>query len=155
MNMYHEPFEEWAGCGAFTLSHFFKGCVVPALFLSACCLAINVISFIPSLNSAYAKWEANKPQNYSVMVTYSSFAGGYNSSQETVRNGALSSSTTTTFSDPAIDRVFAKVRACAFNPLGFLMCKVEYDATYGYPSRFVENDFDLGRIIEIYEFRAE
>lgn len=113
---------------------------------------IHAVSFIFPLYDALDRWQTVKPQNYSVVVNYGTYASVYRSSREIVKNGVVAGNTGT---QPTIDRLFDQIKACIFNPLGFLTCEVAYHPVYGYPTRFAEADLDLGSTIEISEFRPE
>ncbi len=102
----------------------------------------------------YNKWTAQGITSYSVTVKYGTGWGTYNSGRETVKNGTLVRSNAG-FTEPAIDRLFNEARSCAVNPIIIFPCWVDFDPQYGYPSRYLEADLDLGNIIEITDLTPE
>jgi hypothetical protein len=133
----------------------FKGCFIVVGLLFAFTYLVILLSFALPFYDALYKWQTLKPQNYSVSINYGTYAGIYTSSRETVKNGVLLTSTTTTFTEPTIDRLFDKIRSCIFNILGILICRAQYDPVYGYPVRFTQDDLDLGNVIEITDFTPQ
>jgi hypothetical protein len=133
-------------------SRLFTGCVI---FPPAACFLCYLVGFAAvslPYYSSYNKWQAAKPQNYSVSVSGTFF--GYRQ-EETVRNGIIISSTVTNPTKPLIEVMFDSVERCIFKLFGFLTCEVTYDPTYGYPQRLVVVNLDLGWTYEVSQFIPE
>jgi hypothetical protein len=134
-------------------SCFFRGCVIPFVFLLCLYFLISFVAVTLPYHMAYNKWQTSKPLNYSVSV--SSDWGNYDH-EETVRNGTVFRTTATNSTEPLIEVLFDAVERCNFQLLGFLFCQVTYDPTYGYPQTLIEfPDFDLGRTTEVSKFTLE
>ena len=136
---------------------FLIGCLILPLGLCLTCYGVNVLTFLFPYLEASNRWEATQPQAYTASVEYGTLLGLDVTGEEVVRDGVLVSSSRAIYDDPAIDRLFDQARACMLNPfqVGLLWCRVDYDPMYGYPRRVFIDDWDLGRITEIVEFRPE
>jgi hypothetical protein len=120
-----------------------KGCLL--VFVGVLLIyAVSVGVALITLTSNYNKWTAQNIQSYSAMVKYGTCCNFYNIGQEVVQGGSLISSNAG-YSQPAIDRLFQQVPECAI----FLICQVEYDSKYGYPTRIDEFDLDMGDVTTI------
>ncbi|MBI5670601.1 MAG: hypothetical protein HZC41_21620 [Chloroflexi bacterium] len=123
-----------------------KGCLaIPTILVSLYIISISIAFINFCVNEA--KWKANKITSYSVVIRYGIESGHfYSSFEEIVRDGKLVKGENV---QPAIDYAFDEARSCIFIPA---LCRVEYNALYGYPMSIHKVDFDLGRVIELVDF---
>lgn len=133
----------------------FKGCFTFAIIVILVNFIVNILVLGVPLYRAYNQWQASKPDSYSLTVNYGTSVHVYSTVNETVSNGIVTSDRSSASSTSTIDSLFDEIKAYVFYPIGFLLLQVEYDEEYGYPQRIDENDFDLGRVTQIVDFKPE
>jgi hypothetical protein len=131
-----------------------EGCLLSFLGMLFICPLVYVVTLGTAqytIAQYQAKWKQSAVTSYTVQMQSGTFSWMGNLSAEVVQNGRVIESVGGYHSQPTIDRLFERAKWCAFWPVR--LCEVEYDPIYGYPKRFVEQDFDFGYITEIVCFQ--
>ncbi|MFN8449528.1 MAG: DUF6174 domain-containing protein [Anaerolineae bacterium] len=138
----------------------FKGCllIIVSCFFLGC--GINTITFFVIPTIQQSRWNASKPQNYSLTVNYGYMGGTSPAYQEKVTGEVAqiihSDGGTRDGEKPTIEELFDEIKQQTLNPFGLLLLYwTEYDPTYSFPNRIIWNDFDLGDVTEITDFTPE
>ena len=139
------------------------GCLAVPLLLLLICYLVTFFQVGQPYLEARSRWNSAQIRDYSVQVSYGTLADNYDHSSEMVQDGRLVQrvNLSTGHADvyparsPVIDLQFDSVAFYLLLPFGFYLCDVQYEPVSGFPSRTVENDFDLGIVIEITSFVPE